>query len=107
MTNASYSVLLFAQLQSRAGPKSPFPTTQLVAHAKPTLQVGAASQMSLSVCARDLLDEGLGAHRQPLPNSLMLWVGDASKRDAEVQVQLEATSIAEGEEGGCGGVYSR
>ena len=77
LPNASISLLLFAALGSTMGIRSPFPRTQLLTFTKPSLAPGTSRRLELSVCARDLLQEGLGLHRQPLPNALRLWVGDA------------------------------
>ena len=87
--NASYSVLLFAALGSTTGPRSPFPRKQLLAFTKPTLQPGESASLTVRVCARDLLDEGLGAHTQPMPNTLRLWVGDASGLAVEAEALLD------------------
>lgn len=54
---------------------------------------GGTAAVALRVCAAELLDDGLGAHTQPLPASLHLWVGDAATRDAEVVVALEAGAV--------------
>ena len=87
--NSSRSLLLFGALEETLGPRSPFPRRALLAFSKPTLAPGATATLTLHVCARDLLDSGLGLHRQPLPNRLHLWVGDAAHREAAAVVDLE------------------
>ena len=81
--------MLFGALEETLGPRSPFPRRALLAFSKPTLAPGATATLTLHVCARDLLDSGLGLHRQPLPNRLHLWVGDAAHREAAAVVDLE------------------
>ena len=94
--NATTSVLLFGALEESSGPKSPFPRKALLAFTKPTLSVGGkAEKVELRVCARDLTSGGLGVHRMPLPNKLLLWVGDAAKREVEAVVELKATEEEE------------
>ena len=56
---------------------------------------GKAEKVELRVCARDLTSGGLGVHRMPLPNKLLLWVGDAAKREVEAVVELKATEEEE------------
>ena len=95
-TNASTSVLLFGALEETAGPRSPFPRKTLLSFTKPTLAVGGkAEKVELRVCARDLTSGGLGIHRMPLPNKLLLWVGDAAKREVDAVVELKATEEEE------------
>jgi beta-glucosidase len=91
IANASRSLLLFGALDSNLAPGSIFPRKQLLAVAKPTVLPGAAASLRLDVCARDLLGEGLGADRMPMPNTLRLWIGDASHGDAQATVALDAT----------------
>ena len=67
----------------------------LLALAKPTLPAGGTASVTLRVCARDLLDAGLGIDRQPLPNKLHVWVGDAATREAEALVELDAPLVCE------------
>lgn len=95
--NASHSLLLFAALAQTAGERSPFPRQQLMDFAKPVLQPGASARVTLRVCARELLEEGLGVESQPLPNALDLWVGDASMRDASASVSLDVGTMSRGD----------
>ena len=91
--NASLSLLLFAALAQTAGARSPFPRQQLMDFAKPVLQPGASARVTLRVCARELLEEGLGAESQQLPNVLDVWVGDASVREATASVSLDVGTV--------------
>ena len=90
------ALLLFGSLAERSGPRSPYPLRQLLAIAKPWLRPGETGVATLGVCASALLGEGLGAHRQPLPNTLRLWVGDAATEEQSVQLPLEIEQESEG-----------
>ena len=92
--NASRSVLLFGALEANAGTRSPFARKQLLAVAKPTLPLGGSVKIVFAICAADLLDDGLGADRQPVPNNLHLWVGDAMVRERAALVALDDKELA-------------
>ena len=86
-----HSVLLFGASETRSGSLSPYPRQQLLDVAKPRLMPGDEAALTMRVCAAELLDEGLGLHRQPLPNTLRLWVGDAATAEqlAEIPIDLD------------------
>ena len=93
---SGHAILLFGAVDQRQGPRSPFPRRQLLAFAKPTLRADESTEVTLAICAAELLDEGLGVHRQPLPNLLRLWVGDAQTavQQVEIPIDLEADEAA-------------
>lgn len=83
-----HSLLLFGALHNRTGARSPYPRQQLLDVVKPLLLPGDSTLVTLRVCASELLEEGLGLDRQPLPNTLRLWVGDAARTSLDRQVDV-------------------
>ena len=83
-----HSLLLFGALHNRTGARSPYPRQQLLDVVKPLLLPGDSTVVTLRVCASELLEEGLGLDRQPLPNTLRLWVGDAARTSLDRQVDV-------------------